>query len=167
MRKSCQLAVVAVMLLVSAGKLQAQATANANATVTIVTPLAISLNQSPGFERITMEVAGPAELVKTTVVPAGYIKVMAVQNRVIAADLIIDGNIGDIYSITIPKTVGLIHSSGIERMNANLLTDNISQQEILNYGKQHLKIEADLHPPKGQLSGKYSSTAFDVTVNFN
>ncbi len=155
MKKEGQLMIIALMLLVSAGKLKAQVTANAYATATIVTPLSITSNQSPGFETIA------------TAIPAAYMNICAGKNTVTAADFTINAGIGDIYSITLPQTVTLVHSLGIERMKAALLTGNISQPETLNYGKQHIKVDAGLYPGKGQVSGKYSSTAFDVTVNFN
>ncbi len=170
MKRGAKLIVISVILLVSNVKIKAQSSANAFASATIVTPLMVTSEGYQGFETIANKTSFSDNFLLKNNVPGvnnAFINILSVKNTVTAADFTINGGIGDVYTITLPGSVLLVNTNGIEKMTANLVTENLPQQGALNLGKQRIKVDAGLYVDNGQLPGRYSSQAFDVTVNFN
>ena len=140
MKRGLKLIFVSILLLVSAGNVKAQSSANAFATATIVTPITVISSQSQVYKNV--------DLCKVTV-----------------ADFTISAGIEDLYALTIPSTIDLVKMSGIERITAKLNTS--TPHDIVYYGKQHCTIDGGLTVGNNQAQGRYTSHAFDVTVNFN
>lgn len=165
MRKDVNFFVVLVSLLF-ATNLKAQSTEMAVATVTIVEPVTVSSNQMKGFE--TIEVPSLSDLLfrKGNIYLPGYLVKRDAYNSIIsAADFTINSSGG--YSLTIPQKIVLLNERGNGKITADLWTGGSVQDECMPNGKKHLVISAGLDVSNGHTPGKYTSQAFDVTVNFN
>jgi hypothetical protein len=91
----------------------------------------------------------------------------ATAGTVTAATFTVSGNGSYTYAITLPTTVTLTHSGGVQTMDATAFTSNPSGTGALTAGTQDISIGATLTVAAAQLAGVYTSGNFDVTVNYN
>ena len=137
-----------MILVISWGAVKAQSNAFAFASATIVTP--VTINFSPQMENET--VAYNYKFKK---------------NSVTAAELLINGGIGDIYSITYPVRLQLESKDRNYKLSVELCNDEFAGTTSLKYGNQMIKIIAAIPVPEKIQLGRLTSPAYDVTVNFN
>jgi Domain of unknown function (DUF4402) len=91
----------------------------------------------------------------------------ATTGTVTAASFTVNGNGSYTYAITLPGTVTLTHSGGVQTMTASSFTSNPSGTGALSSGTQDITIGATLTVAAAQLAGVYTSGNFNVTVNYN
>ena len=89
------------------------------------------------------------------------------KNSVTAAELLINGGIGDIYSITYPVRLQLESKDRNYKLSVELCNDEFAGTTSLKYGNQMIKIIAAIPVPEKIQLGRLTSPAYDVTVNFN
>lgn len=148
----------------------AQSTATATATATIVTPISISKNTDMSFGNLAVQTATGGTVV---LAPAGTrtstsgVTLPATTGTVTAASFTVNGNGSYTYAITLPTTVTLTHSGGVQTMAATSFTSNPSGTGALSSGTQDIAIGATLTVAAAQLAGVYTSGNFNVTVNYN
>ena len=148
----------------------AQSTASAIATANVVTPISISKNADMAFGNLAVQAATGGTVV---LAPAGTrsrtngVSLPATTGTVSAASFTVTGNGNYGYSITLPGSVTLNHSGGVESMVASSFTSNPSGTGTLSSGTQNISVGATLTVAAGQLAGVYTSGNFDVTVNYN
>ena len=148
----------------------AQATATATATATVVTPISISKNTDMSFGNLAVQAATGGTVV---LAPAGTrtstsgVTLPATTGTVTAASFTVNGNGSYTYAITLPTTVTLTHSGGVQTMDATSFTSNPSGTGALTAGTQDISIGATLTVAAAQLAGVYTSGNFNVTVNYN
>lgn len=143
-----KISVVTLILLISWGAVKAQSNAFAFASATIVTPVTINFN--PLMENET--VANNYQFKKYSVT---------------AAELLINGSIGDIYSITYPVKLQLENRDRNYKLIVELCNDEFAGTTSLKYGSQKIKIIASIPVQEKIQFGRLTSPAYDVTVNFN
>ena len=147
-----------------------QATATATATATIVTPISISKNADMSFGNIAVQSGTGGTVVLD---PAGTrtrtsgVTLPATTGTVSAASFTVNGTGSYTYAITLPTTVTLTHSGGVQTMSAGTFTSNPSGTGALSSGTQDIAVGATLTVAAGQLAGVYTSGNFNVTVNYN
>ena len=161
---------IAVVLFLAANTTNAQS-ASANISATIVTPITMSRNQDISFGNLAVRDALGGNIVLT---PAGNrqssngVTLAGNSGTVTAADFTVMGNIDLSYSIQLPTSILLRHSNGLETMTAAAFTSTPSEIGLLtNGGSQHIQIGATLVVGAGQLTGVYTSSAFEVVVSYN
>ena len=148
----------------------AQATATATATATVVTPISISKNTDMSFGNLAVQTATGGTVV---LAPAGTrtstsgVTLPATTGTVTAASFTVNGNGSYTYAITLPTTVTLTHSGGVQTMAASSFTSNPSGTGALSSGTQDIAVGATLTVAAAQLAGVYTSGNFNVTVNYN
>ena len=148
----------------------AQTTATATATATIITPISISKNADMSFGNIAVQAATGGTVI---LVPAGTrsgtggVTLPSTAGTVSAATFTVTGSGSLTYSITLPSSVTLTHSGGIQTMAAASFTSNPSSTGTLSSGTQDIAVGATLTVAAGQLAGVYTSGNFNVTVNYN
>ena len=148
----------------------AQATATATATATVVTPISIAKNTDMSFGNLAVQTATGGTVV---LAPAGTrtstsgVTLPATTGTVTAASFTVSGNGSYTYSITLPSSVTLTHSGGVETMAATSFTSNPSGTGALSSGTQNIAVGATLTVAAAQLAGVYTSGNFNVTVNYN
>ena len=151
-------------------QINAQATATATATATIVTPISIAKNTDMSFGNIAVQTATGGTVV---LAPAGTrtstsgVTLPATTGTVTAASFTVNGNGSYTYAITLPTTVTLTHSGGVQTMAASSFTSNPSGTGALSSGTQNIAVGATLTVAAAQLAGVYTSGNFSVTVNYN
>ena len=151
-------------------QLSAQSTATATATATIVTPISIAKNTDMSFGNIAVQTATGGTVV---LAPAGTrtrtsgVTLPATTGTVTAASFTVTGNGSYTYAITLPTTVTLTHSGGVQTMTASSFTSNPSGTGALSSGTQDISVGATLTVAAAQLAGVYTSGNFSVTVNYN
>jgi hypothetical protein len=149
----------------------AQSTANADASATIVTPISISKTADMSFGNVAVT-ATPGTVI---LAPAGTrsitggVTLPAATGTVSAAAFTVTGTDTYTYVITLPSSITLTHSGGIETMTADAFTSNpLVAAGVLNSGTEDISVGATLHVAAAQLAGNYATLApFDVTVNYN
>lgn len=148
----------------------AQSTASAIATANVITPISIAKNADMAFGNLAVQAATGGTVV---LAPAGTrsrtggVSLPATTGSVTAASFTVTGNGNYGYSITLPTTLTLTHSGGIESMVADNFTSTPSGNGTLSSGTQNISVGATLNVNSGQLAGAYTSGNFDVTVNYN
>ena len=148
----------------------AQSTATATATATIVTPISIAKIADMSFGNIAVQ---PATGGTVVLAPAGTrtstsgVTLPAANGTVTAASFTVNGNGSYTYAITLPTTVTLTHSGGVQTMAASSFTSNPSATGTLSSGTQDISVGATLTVAAAQLAGVYTSGNFSVTVNYN
>ena len=148
----------------------AQSTATATATATIITPISIAKNTDMSFGNIAVQTATGGTVV---LAPAGTrtstsgVTLPATTGTVTAASFTVNGNGTSTYAITLPTTVTLTHSGGVQTMAASSFTSNPSGTGALSAGTQNIAVGATLTVAAAQLAGVYTSGNFNVTVNYN
>ena len=148
----------------------AQATATATATATVVTPISISKNTDMNFGNLAVQAGTGGTVV---LAPAGTrtstsgVTLPATAGTVTAASFTVNGNGSYTYAITLPTTVTLTHSGGVQTMAASSFTSNPSSTGALSSGTQDIAVGATLTVAASQLAGVYTSGNFNVTVNYN
>jgi hypothetical protein len=159
-----------LLLIIFSSRLYAQATATATATATVVTPISISKNADMSFGNLAVQAATGGTVV---LAPAGTrtrtsgVTLPATTGTVTAASFTVTGNGSYTYAITLPTTVTLTHSGGVQTMTASAFTSNPSGTGTLSSGTQDVSVGATLTVAAGQLAGVYTSGNFSVTVNYN
>ena len=147
-----------------------QASATATATDTIVTPISISKNSDMSFGNIAVQSATGGTVV---LAPAGTrtstsgVTLPATTGSVSAASFTVNGTGSYTYAITLPTSLTLTHTNGVQTMSAGTFTSTPSGTGTLTSGTQNLTVGATLTVAAGQLSGVYTSGNFNVTVNYN
>lgn len=172
MKKSTGKKVIAMAILMTGfiSASFAQATATATATATVVTPISISKNTDMSFGNLAVQAATGGTVV---LAPAGTrtrtsgVTLPATTGTVTAASFTVNGNGSYTYAITLPTTVTLTHSGGVETMAASSFTSNPSGTGALSSGTQDIAVGATLTVAAAQLAGVYTSGNFNVTVNYN
>lgn len=148
----------------------AQTTATATTTATIITPISISKNADMSFGNIAVQAGTGGTVV---LAPAGTrtgtsgVTLPSTTGTVTAADFTVTGSGSLTYSITLPSSVTLTHSGGVQTMAASSFISNPSATGTLSSGTQNISVGATLTVAAGQLAGAYTSGNFNVTVNYN
>lgn len=161
--------IICAVLLISAISGNCQS-ASANISATIVTPITIAKNQDISFGNFSAPDRIGGHVILT---PAGtrYSSVTSIikgnSGVVTAADFTVMGNIGLTFGIQLPTSILLKHSGGLETMTAAAFTSTPSEDGFLAGGIQHIQIGATLTVTPGQLPGMYTSSEFEVVVNYN
>jgi hypothetical protein len=162
---------VVVLLLVGSASVKAQSTAQATATATIVTPISISKTADMNFGNLAVDAVtgGSVELTPAgTRIAADGVSLPGTSGTVSAAAFTVTGNAGYTYSITLPGNVVLNHSGAFESMMADTFSSTPSGTGTLSgAGTENITVGATLWVAPGQLDGVYTSSDFDVTVNYN
>ena len=146
------------------------ATASANAFATIVTPITIAKNQDINFGNLDVQSLNGGKVILS---PEGVrsvtsgVSLPSNAGAVSAADFTVMGSNACTFSIDLPATVLLVHSSGMESMMASSFTSTPSGSGVLTGGSEHIKIGATLAVAAAQRPGIYNSQGFEVTVNYN
>lgn len=149
---------------------KAQSTATATATATVITPISIAKNADMSFGNIAVQAGTGGTVV---LAPAGTrtstsgVTLPSTTGTVTAAAFTVTGSGSLTYAITLPTTVTLTHSGGVESMSAGSFTSNPSATGALSSGTQDIAVGATLTVAAGQLGGVYTSGNFNVTVNYN
>jgi hypothetical protein len=149
---------------------RAQTTATATATATIITPISISKNADMSFGNIAVQAGTGGTVV---LAPAGTrtstsgVTLPSTAGTVAAASFTVTGSGSLTYAITLPSSVTLTHSGGVQTMTAGSFTSTPSSTGTLSGGTQDIAVGATLTVVAGQLAGVYTSGNFNVTVNYN
>ena len=147
-----------------------QSTATATASATIISPISISKNSDMSFGNIAVQSGSGGTVV---LAPAGTrtsttgVSLPAINGTVTAATFTVTGSGASTYVVTLPTTVTLTHSGGVESMSAGSFTSNPSGTGVLSGGTQDIAVGATLTVGAAQLAGTYTSGNFNVTVNYN
>ncbi len=148
----------------------AQSTATATATATVITPISISKTADMNFGNLAVQSATGGTVV---LAPAGTrsstsgVTLPSATGTVTAAAFTVSGSGSSTYAITLPGSVTLTHSGGVQTMAASSFTSNPSSTGTLSSGTQNISVGATLTVAAGQLAGVYTSGNFNVTVNYN
>ena len=148
----------------------AQSTATATATATVISPISIAKNADMSFGNIAVQAGTGGTVV---LAPAGTrsstagVTLPSTTGTVTAAAFTVTGSGSLTYAISLPTTVTLTHSGGVETMTAGTFTSNPSATGTLSSGTQDIAVGATLTVAAGQLGGVYTSGNFNVTVNYN
>lgn len=149
----------------------AQATATATATATVVTAISIAKVTDMNFGNISVQAGTGGTVV---LAPDGTrsrtsgVTLPASAGTVTAATFTVSGLASYTYAITLPTTVVLTHSAGVETMTASAFTSTPSATGTLaSGGTETVAVGATLTVAAAQLPGVYVSGNFDVTVNYN
>ena len=172
MKKSTKTKMIATAILMTGfiSTSFAQATATATATATVITPISISKNTDMSFGNIAVQTATAGTVV---LAPAGSrtstsgVTLPATTGTVTAASFTVNGTGSYTYAITLPTSVTLTHSGGVQTMAASSFTSNPSGTGALSSGTQNIAVGATLTVAAAQLAGVYTSGNFNVTVNYN
>ena len=159
-----------VLIISCAGTSFGQATATATATATIVTPISISKNADMSFGNIAVASGSGGTVVLATGgtrSSTGGVTLPATAGTVTAASFTVNGTGSYTYTISLPTSVTLTHSGGVETMSAGTFTSNPSGTGTLSSGTQNIAVGATLTVAAAQLAGVYTSGNFNVTVNYN
>ena len=170
MKKLNKLFFAAIAALAFSLSAEAQSTATATATATVVTPIAITKNTDMNFGNLSVQAATGGTVV---LAPSGTrtrtagVTLPAVAGTVTAATFTVTGSGTYTYAITLPTSATLTHSGGVETMTATSFTSTPSGTGALVGGTQDIAVGATLTVAANQLAGVYTSTNFEVTVNYN
>ncbi len=160
----------AFVLMAIASNSIAQSTATATSTATIITPISISKTADMNFGNLAVQSGTGGTVV---LAPAGTrtstsgVTLPAAAGTVTAAAFTVTGSGSSTYAITLPASVVLTHSGGVQSMTASSFTSNPSSTGTLSSGTQNFSVGATLTVAAGQLAGVYTSGNFNVTVNYN
>ena len=168
MKRKVILSVIVVIVLAYNSK--AQTTATATATATIITPISISKNADMSFGNIAVQAATGGTVILApagTRSSTGGVTLPSTAGTVTAAAFTVTGSGSLTYAITLPSSVTLTHSGGVQTMAAASFTSNPSSTGTLSSGTQDIAVGATLTVAAGQLAGVYTSGNFNVTVNYN
>ena len=163
--------IILAMLIAGSSNVKSQSpSATANAFATIVTPITISKNQDINFGNLDVQSLNGGKVILS---PDGFrtvtsgVSLPSNAGAVSAADFTVMGSNASTFSIDLPATVMLVHSSGMESMIADSFTSTPSGSGVLTGGSEHIKIGATLAVAAAQRPGIYTSQGFEVTVNYN
>ena len=165
-----KLIISAIVLFVFALNSKAQSTATATATATVITPISISKNADMSFGNIAVQAGTGGTVI---LAPAGTrtstsgVTLPSTSGTVSAAAFTVTGSGSLTYSISLPSSVTLTHSGGVQTMAAGSFTSTPSSTGTLSSGTQDISVGATLTVVAGQLAGVYTSGNFNVTVNYN
>lgn len=171
--KTTKFLIIALLFMGFGVAANAQAvSASATATTTIITPLAITKAVDMSFGNIAVGVSSGTVVLTPagTRTPSGGVNLPSANiGTVTAASFDVTGAANYTYSITLPSSnVTLLHTNGTNNMIANSFTSTPSSTGTLNEsGSQTLKVGATLNVTGSQLAGVYTSSGFNVTVNYN
>ncbi|MDB5222618.1 MAG: YapH protein [Chitinophagaceae bacterium] len=165
-----KLTFAALGLLAFASNSNAQSTATATATASVIAPISISKNADMSFGNIAVQSGSGGTVI---LAPAGTrtstsgVTLPSTTGTVTAAAFTVTGSGSLTYAITLPSSVTLTHSLGVQTMAASSFTSNPSATGALSSGTQDIAVGATLTVAAGQLAGVYTSGNFNVTVNYN
>lgn len=148
----------------------AQSTATATATATVITPISIAKNADMSFGNIAVQAGTGGTVILATAgtrTSTAGVTLPSTAGTVTAASFTVTGSGSLSYAITLPASVTLTHSGGVETMSAGSFTSNPSATGTLSSGTQNIAVGATLTVSAGQLAGVYTSGNFNVTVNYN
>ncbi len=151
-------------------QIYAQVTSTAPTTATIVTPISIAKNTDMSFGNIAVQTSTGGTVV---LAPAGTrtrtsgVTLPATTGTVTAATFTVTGTGTFSYAITLPTSITITHSGGVQTMTATSFTSNPSGTGALSSGTQNITVGATLTVAAAQLEGVYTSGNFSVTVNYN
>ena len=175
MKKIITLFAAVVMIASFSNTVMAQATASASAI--IVTPISIAKVGDMNFGNVAVQtgLGGTVILAPAggrTLGVSGGVTLPVTNGTVTAASFTVLGNALSTYSITLPSTLTITHTNGINTMTVDAFTSNPTTTAgagILSaLGTQALTVGATLNVAAAQLAGTYASTTlFTVTVNYN
>lgn len=161
----------AIVMVAFSTSANAQATEQATATATVVTPISIARTSHMSFGNIAVQSGTGGTVV---LAPAGTrtrtsgVTLPAATGTVTAAAFTVSGNGSYTYAITLPSSaVTLTRASGSETMDATDFTSTPSATGTLSGGTQNITVGATLTVAAAQVAGIYTSSNFDVTVNYN
>lgn len=160
----------AIGLLGFAFNSNAQSTATATATATIITPISISKNADMSFGNIAVQAGTGGTVILATAgtrTSTAGVTLPSTAGTVSAATFTVTGSGSLTYAITLPSSVTLTHSGGVQTMAAASFTSNPASTGTLSSGTQNISVGATLTVAAGQLAGVYTSGNFNVTVNYN
>ncbi|MEO5995382.1 MAG: DUF4402 domain-containing protein [Chitinophagaceae bacterium] len=144
--------------------------ATATAAATIVTPLLITFVTNMNFGNVAVSATVPGTVVLATdgsrTRTGGAQISVATPGTVTAAAFTVSGTVGYTYAITLPGSVTLTNTT-LETMTATVFTSNPAATSTLTAGDNPLLVGATLNVAAAQAEGVYTSTPFDVTVNYN
>lgn len=170
MKTRSLISTLVIALVIFSANAYSQSTATASASATIITPISISKNTDMSFGNLTVQTATGGTVV---LAPAGTrtstsgVTLPTANGTVTAATFTITGSGSSTYIITLPTTVTLTHSGGVQTMLDGSFTSNPSGTGTLSSGTQDIAVGATLTVAAGQLAGVYTSGNFNVTVNYN
>lgn len=165
-----KLTFVALGMFAVAFSSNAQSSATATATATVITPISIAKNADMSFGNLAVQAGTGGTVVLApagTRSPTSGVTLPAATGTVTAASFTVTGSGSSTYAITLPTTVTLTHSGGVQTMSAGTFTSNPSATGTLSSGTQDIAVGATLTVAAGQLAGVYTSGNFNVTVNYN
>lgn len=148
----------------------AQSTATATATATVIAPISIAKNADMSFGNIAVQAGTGGTVILATAgtrTSTAGVTLPSTTGTVTAASFTVTGSGSLSYAITLPASVTLTHSGGVETMSAGSFTSNPSATGTLSSGTQNIAVGATLTVTAGQLAGVYTSGNFNVTVNYN
>ena len=149
----------------------AQATAAATATANVVTPISITKNADMNFGNVAVQntIAGTVVLTPaSTRTRTGGVTLPATTGTVTAASFTVTGTGAYTYSISLPGSAFITHSSGSPTLFVGSFTSTPSGTGTLTGGTQTFTVGATLSVSAGAPAGIYTSTnPFNVTVNYN
>lgn len=173
MKNHLRIAAFAIAFLGFAFTSNAQSTATATSTATVVAPITITKSLDMNFGNVAVSASNPGTIVLTpesSRSATGGVSIPATSGTVAAASFSVGGQANYTYSISLPTTHTITHSTtATNTMTVNAFTSTPSATGTLSAtGAQTLTVGATLNVAAGQASGTYTSgTGFDVTVNYN
>ena len=151
-------------------QIYAQVTTTATTTATIITPVSVAKNNDMSFGNLAVQISTGGTVV---LAPAGTrtrtsgVTLPATTGTVTAASFTVTGTGTFTYAITLPTSVTITHSGGVQTMTATSFTSNPSGTGALSSGTQDITVGATLTVAAAQLEGVYTSGNFSITVNYN
>lgn len=153
-----------------AAESSAQSTVTVVASATVITPISISKIADMNFGNLAVQTATGGTVI---LAPAGTrtstsgVTLPFTVGTVTAAAFTVAGSGVSTYSITLPNSVTLTHSGGVQTMSAGTFTSNPAVTGTLSSGTENISVGATLTVAAAQLAGVYTSGNFNVTVNYN
>lgn len=149
----------------------AQSTATATATAEIVAPISITRDAHMNFGNIAVNSTTAGTVVLPTSgsrTKTGGVTLPAVTGSFAPAAFTISGQGNYTYDLTLPTAdVTLTHTNTTDVMTATNFVSNAGTTPALASGTFSLKVGATLNVAAAQPAGTYTSTSFNVTVNYN
>lgn len=170
MKTRLLISAIAIAFVSFSATVYSQSTATATASATIITPISIAKNTDMSFGNLAVQTATGGTVVLATAgtrTSTSGVTLPAANGTVTAATFTVTGSGSSTYAITLPTTVTLTHSGGVETMSAGSFTSNPSGTGTLSSGTQNIAVGATLTVAAAQLAGVYTSGNFNLTVNYN
>jgi len=176
MKTSIKLFALGMILMGFGATAFAQSTTSATATATIITPIAITSDQNMSFGNIAVQSATGGTVVlapdASRTATAGVTATAGLGGTLTAARFTVTGLGSSVYTINLPSTHTIKHSSSTVTMTVdNFKRSNGTSTSTLSAGGSEIfTVGATLNVAGGQAPGVYTSesgSGFEVTVNYN